>query len=151
MTVQAIHYEGQEKKCTQFDGLMDTPTGQLFAESIAYNATAFIQRDEHGKEQFEGNPSEMGLMKFIFYSGVEVEKMLEDKKGKQPFTIPFSSQRKRALGSFQNDDGVRVYCKGASEVVFARCTQIHGDDGEIVEIDDDARQQMADRITSFAK
>lgn len=76
MTVQSIFYEGGVKKDTKFDGLLNSASGQLFAECIAFNSTAFMQRDGD-KIEFEGNPSEMGLMKYIHYSGVPVESMLE--------------------------------------------------------------------------
>jgi hypothetical protein len=49
MTVQVIHYEGQEFRGDKKQDMMQTTNGQLFAETIAYNATAFIQRGEKGE------------------------------------------------------------------------------------------------------
>lgn len=48
MTVQVIHYQGQEFRGDKKEDLMQSTNGQLFAETIAYNATAFIQRDDKG-------------------------------------------------------------------------------------------------------
>ena len=40
--------------------------------------------------------------------------------------VPFSSQRKRETIAIKSEDGksVRVYCKGAAEIVLKSCSQL---------------------------
>lgn len=52
------------------------------------------------------------------------ERDLASNKANKIFTIPFSSSRKRATVAIWIEGGakVRVFCKGAPEVVIERCT-----------------------------
>ena len=55
--------------------------------------------------------------------------------------------RKRATTACKNDDGsVRVYCKGAPEIVIKYCTSMIGSDGQQVALTDDKKKQIVDQI-----
>ena len=49
------------------------------------------------------------------------------------FTIPFSSARKRATTAVSMDGGnrIRVFCKGAPEIVINYCTNYIGENGQV--------------------
>ena len=48
---------------------------ELIAESIVYNSTAFIESGS--KDEVSGNVTEVGLIKYLTQSKVNVEKMME--------------------------------------------------------------------------
>jgi len=68
--------------------------------------------------------------------------------------FPFSSERKRMswIVPVKGDQGgYRLHCKGASEVVLARCTKILlSDSNEEVEMTPEYRQRVLDHIKMFA-
>ena len=67
--------------------------------------------------------------------------------------FPFSSERKRMswIVPQKSTGGFRMHCKGASEVVLARCTNILlSDTNEVVPLTEDLRRNVLDHIDIFA-
>lgn len=94
------------------------------------------------------------MLKYLLASGVDVKSELKEKVNREmKWKIPFNSKRKRATAAYANaDGGVRVYCKGAPEIVIEYCSKYHSESGvETLE------QERKDSITgdevviSFAK
>ena len=93
----------------------------------------------------KGNPTEQGIIKFFmnemggdgcidFQSTLTTENILCE--------IPFTSTRKRGTIVVRNpdlegtDQEVRVYCKGAPDMVFLDTTKVVCPDGSIAAIDE---------------
>ena len=73
-------------------------------------------------------------------------------RNKKTCKFPFSSERKRMSWIVpKKEGGFRMHCKGASEVVLARCTKILlSDTNEVVEMSPEYRQKVLDHIKMFA-
>ena len=73
-------------------------------------------------------------------------------RNKKTCKFPFSSERKRMSWIVPKETGgFRMHCKGASEVVLARCTKILlSDTNEAVEMSPEYRQKVLDHIKMFA-
>ena len=73
-------------------------------------------------------------------------------RNKKTCKFPFSSERKRMSWIVPKETGgFRMHCKGASEVVLARCTKILlSDTNEVVEMSPEYRQKVLDHIKIFA-
>lgn len=106
--------------------LMDTPSGLLVAQSVLYNSSAYVgmKKNELTKQEEKtaiGNVTECGLINYLTNSGVDTEDMIAHRKGEgfKKFDIPFSSSRKRATCVVAlPDGGIRVFVKGAPEIVI---------------------------------
>lgn len=66
----------------------------MVAQSVLWNCSAFVQMQD-GVLTPSGNVTEVGMVNFLLESNVEVEKMIEAKKGNIVMEIPFDSKRKR--------------------------------------------------------
>ena len=61
--------------------------------------------------------------------------------------IPFSSERKRATNVITLNNGmIRVFCKGAPEIVLSKCTNWVGQGGETLALKEDDRTRIIEDI-----
>lgn len=99
-----------------------------------------------------GNPTEVALLAFAQSLGENCQDLRDSTRGRslkgalseflvEGKQIEFSSARKMMSWAVPKvEGGYRIYCKGASEVVLARCTtQLTG---STTELDDDTRQSI---------
>lgn len=95
--------------------------GELLSQAIAINSTAF----EHANQGFVGNKTEVALLQFMVrhlnpsqdYLTMRREAIILD-------VFPFSSTRKSMTTVVKlSDDMVRIFVKGASEIILNGCTQ----------------------------
>jgi len=77
------------------------------------------------------------MLNYLMNSEIEVEKFIQDKNGKIEMQIPFDSKRKRQTTAIKTEDGVRVFVKGAPEIVIQRCVSFIAEDGETQDLDED--------------
>jgi Ca2+ transporting ATPase len=115
--------------------------------SIMWNSSAFIEVHtdadkvkEFGKYQTKGNVTEQGIIKFLaqiydFEACIKRRNELDD--GDIAALIPFSSKRKRAsIAVYQrNSNTVRVYSKGAPDMLLQNVTHYVTSSGFISNID----------------
>mmetsp|Transcript_2783 Transcript_2783/g.4098 ORF Transcript_2783/g.4098 Transcript_2783/m.4098 type:complete len:1228 (+) Transcript_2783:74-3757(+) len=99
-----------------------------------------------------GNPTEVALLAFAHSLGEDCQDLRDSTRGRslkgalaeflvEGKQIEFSSARKMMSWAIPKvEGGYRIYCKGASEVVLARCT--HQLTGSTPELDDEARQRI---------
>ena len=76
--------------------------------------------------------TEVGLIKYLTESGCPTKDQIKIRDADKPvFTIPFSSARKRATNvvSLDNGNKIRVFCKGAPEIVIEKCVNYVGKNG----------------------
>ena len=110
-------------------------------KAVIFNSTARIEVDkETNLDIVTGNVTEKGLVEYLIKSGVPVKALYAERddknKTKLIFDIPFSSKRKRATIAYKidNDSKVRVYCKGAPEVVIEFCEKYIGEGGATMDL-----------------
>ena len=71
-------------------------TSELLAESVLYNCSARIEKNENGEMECLGNVTEQGLLRFLMDVGVPCYESLLAKISNILQLIPFNSSRKRA-------------------------------------------------------
>jgi len=99
----------------------------LFCEGICTNSNALPKITktsfEHG-----GNKTECALLEMAYKFGFNYEKYRPSDKIKK--VIPFSSLRKKMTVVYQiDDDVVRVFSKGAPDVLLDRCSEYINNEG----------------------
>lgn len=124
---------------------------QILTEGILWNSSARIElndgKDPKQTEKYctKGNVTEQGIIKFFmndmggqgcitFKNNLTEENTL--------CIIPFTSTRKRGTIVVRNpelagtDQEVRIYCKGAPDMVFLDTTRVVCPDGSVVDINE---------------
>mmetsp|Transcript_65613 Transcript_65613/g.90754 ORF Transcript_65613/g.90754 Transcript_65613/m.90754 type:complete len:591 (+) Transcript_65613:990-2762(+) len=144
MTVKGIYAEGNVNDLSQGGfNLQSSNSIREIVESVVFNVSAgFVYDRDAGVERLDGNVTECGMLKYLVEAGVDVKAELAAKEGKEEWKIPFNSSRKRATAAFRRDDGsVRVFCKGAPEIVIEYCSNYHTAEG-LVELDQDKKASI---------
>lgn len=86
-----------------------------------------------------GNGTETGFIKFLQDAEIPVHDEILKKLGKIETVVPFSTIRKRSLTALRHpdhDDFVRVFMKGAPEIVVSKCSRTYHIDGKVIPLDD---------------
>lgn len=103
---------------------IDQDTKQLVIDGILYNCTAKIEMSENAMYIPNGNGTECGMLKFIQNNGHAVQDLIKNKVGRVKTFIPWTPKRKMestAILQPGDDNTVRVYSKGAPEVLLQKC------------------------------
>jgi len=143
MTVKGIYVEGEVQEAESGYDLQSAGSLREIIEAVVYNVSAgFVYDADKHEERLDGNVTECGMLKYLVQANVDVKAELAAKEGKEEWKIPFNSSRKRATAAFRRDDGsVRVFCKGAPEIVIQYCSKFHSG-GEVVALDDDKKNSI---------
>ena len=155
MSVQEIYLNGEVVKGS-FKGMLrdQFKSADLFVEGVLWNCSARIEKNSFGVLEPKGNCTEVGLIRYFMQSGVNVQDIIREKEGRVLQTIPFNSRRKRASTVLAlKDSNVRVFLKGAPEIVINHCTQIYDKEGKLEELTEDKKQALLKDIVTdtFAK
>lgn len=137
MTVKSAYLEGEIMDAEVNDRLASLASSDDVQKAIIFNSTAFIETGDDGKDAYQGNVTEIGLLKYLNISGCPVKDHITEREQQKPiFTIPFSSARKRATTVCWINGGskVRVFCKGAPEMVIKSCESQIGAGGQVIEL-----------------
>jgi len=129
MRVTHIHLQGTTHVNTSPDFLekssdIDQETKQLVIDGIIYNCTAKIEMSENAMYVPNGNGTECGMLKFIQNNGHPVQDLMKNKVGRVKTFVPWTPKRKMestAILQPGDDNTVRVYSKGAPEVLLQKC------------------------------
>ena len=150
MTVQSAYIEGAICDGDSRAGLDSLASKDEIINSIILNSTAFIDADEDtGVETTKGNVTEVGLLNYLIKSAAPVKDRIALRGDKTVFKIPFSSVRKRATTAVSLDDGnVRVYCKGAPEMVIKFCTTMVGPNGAKTDLGQDKKDEIITNVVN---
>ncbi|KAK2948872.1 ion-transporting P-type ATPase [Blattamonas nauphoetae] len=119
----------------------------LLYEAMAMNSTANLKKEDNGTVTYLGNVTECAMLLFSQEQGIDYNAIRESHTIAQAF--PFSSEKKRMTVIVQKENGIRVFTKGASEIVSKLCTKMHKD-GEIVAIGDEERKNIEETIHKLA-
>ncbi|RPA85866.1 calcium-translocating P-type ATPase [Ascobolus immersus RN42] len=144
--------DGFGMKEAEFANGLSAPVKDLLIQSIVINSTAF-EGEENGKPAFIGSKTETALLEFgKNYLGVEnVSHIRESAIIAQ--AIPFDSGRK-CMGSVVKlaNGTYRMYVKGASEILLARCTKIirDGNSTDVRDIDEEDVKKLNTAINAYA-
>ena len=139
---KAVKEAGSRKTCG--DG--GTTVWDALLEQITWNTDVFVDlndgkdRKETEPKKLSGNVTEKGLLTFfkheIGYEGIEdAQALLKD--GRQLSDVQFTSSRKRASMVVRRadragrQDEVRVYTKGAPDVLFDMTTRVLDENGQV--------------------
>jgi Ca2+-transporting ATPase len=103
---------------------LSTETKGLLAQSIVQNSTAF-EGEQEGKQTIIGSKTETALLQFArTYLGIGP---LQEERSNANVVqvVPFDSGHKYMASVVRlADDKVRIYAKGASEILLEKCTKI---------------------------
>lgn len=102
---------------TTFESGFDS---NLINQCILHNSSARVEIKD-GKRVSLGNVSECALINFLFTREIYEEEVMAKREEDVLLVIPFSSSRKRAttVRMHPTDDSmVRIFCKGAPEIVI---------------------------------
>jgi Ca2+ transporting ATPase len=122
--------------------------------SIAQNSTGnLIINNDSKKEERVGNQTECGLLEFIRFGGADYHALRAD--AKELYGAPFNSRRKRMTTIVEHPTDssiVRVYSKGASEIVLARCKTFLAEDGSTADLEQEMIEEIEENVIDhFAK
>lgn len=112
------------RKNTIHHCVFDKDTVEMLKESILWNTEAHIEINENSFYQPVGNGTECSLISWLQDAEIDAQKFMLKKEGKVRAQIGFDTKRKRSIIAVQHpgmEDTVRVYIKGAPELVLENC------------------------------
>lgn len=110
------------------------PKSELLAEGVLFNCSARIEKDNNGNLETKGNCTEQGLINYLMDVGVDAFNMIRQKDDRILQIIPFNSARKRACCAVLHptqENLVRVFVKGAPEIVMDLCESYFDKEGNV--------------------
>ncbi|KAK5583190.1 hypothetical protein RB653_004781 [Dictyostelium firmibasis] len=119
----------------------------ILTDGMAINSNAYEGVSSKGKLEFIGSKTECALLNFGKIFGCdynEVRKRLEVVE-----LYPFSSARKRMSVLVKHDQQLRLFTKGASEIILAQCSSYIDEMGNIRPISE-AKTYFEEQINNFA-
>lgn len=96
---------------------------------MVYNNTSHIEITPNAFYEPVGNGTEVSLLKWLQAAEVSVHTMFADKETRLAGQIPFNTTNKFSMMALHNhhiedhEDTVRIYIKGAPEVVVSKCNE----------------------------
>ncbi|XP_024984318.1 putative calcium-transporting ATPase 11, plasma membrane-type [Cynara cardunculus var. scolymus] len=151
MVVTRLWVAGESREIRTKDLKSSIPEKVLsvLLQSVFLNTNSEIVKDENGKTNIIGSPTETALLEFglLFQSSYNA-----DSKGVRILKVePFNSVKKKMSVLVALPGGkLRAFCKGASEIILKICDKIVNEDGEIVELSEKQRKTITDVINGFA-
>jgi len=73
-------------------------------------------------------------LNFLQEAEIPIYEDIRNKVGKILITVPFSAQRKNSAVAVQLEDRVRVFVKGAPEVMLYNSNNFFNEDGELTDL-----------------
>jgi magnesium-transporting ATPase (P-type) len=141
-------------KGDKFATLASDPSHDFIVQSVLYNSSAYVETKEDMRKVAKGNVTECGLINYLIASSVDCEELISHRKRPNflQFDIPFDSGRKRATSVVMLPNGdIRVFVKGAPEVVVEMCDHYHTASG-IADLEKSKKKQIVNEtVKEFAK
>jgi Ca2+ transporting ATPase len=114
-------------------------------ESIVWNSSAYIEMTENSFYVPIGNGTEVSLLKWLQDAEIPVHEMMQEKADNVLFALPFDSNLKRSIVAVRHprmENTVRIYIKGAPEVVVPKCQYHYRETGAKEPFDFDAQEYV---------
>ncbi|DBB18563.1 hypothetical protein WJX82_010215 [Trebouxia sp. C0006] len=118
--------------------------------NIAMNSKAFLIEKDDGSIDMVGNRTEGALLMLLRGWGRNYKTVRANRHEDVAQLYGFSSAKKMASVMLKTDSGLRLYNKGAAEMVLDRCTRYIETDGSTVELSDEKKKELGDMISSMA-
>ena len=158
MQVMEAYFEDEIVQGASNPSMQNSSSYELITESIIYNSNAFIEEGKNGgPKETTGNVTEVGLVKYLTSSKVNAEKMIQQRKHNDViFKLNFNSKRKRATTVIRHPSQagkVRVFVKGAPEIIIEKCISYVGHRGETMDMTPEKRDRIIyeDVVKKFAR
>ena len=155
MTVVEGYFGDRYIDQTNFGGIqLDPKVKQIIIDHVAVNRNAYIlYRDSEGallhKPIVIGSKTEGALLHMCrnqFGIDEDLHKLKHYNEDSDKL-FSFDSMKKYSLCIIRlNEDQVRVFVKGASEVILESCSQYLDNDGNIQRIDSEKKREISDHI-----
>ncbi|KAJ8541191.1 hypothetical protein K7X08_002007 [Anisodus acutangulus] len=122
---------------------------RILIQSIFNNTGGEIVKNEDGKIEILGTPTETALLEFGLLLGGNFQ---EERQSSTLVKVePFNSTKKRMGVVIElPGKGLRAHCKGASEIMLASCDSVLNSSCEIVPLDEASINNLKDTIDLFA-
>ncbi|VDK89569.1 unnamed protein product [Litomosoides sigmodontis] len=130
---------------------LNEKTRQLLIEGISINSgynSHVMQPEKLGEQKTQlGNKTECALLGFVLDLGQSYESVRKEHPEESLVKVyTFNSVRKSMMTVVRITNGYRVYAKGASEIILARCSYLLGQDGKVEAFDTEQQQQMTRNV-----
>jgi len=92
-----------------------------------------------------GNETECAYLRWLQDAEVDVHYHCQSRLERELARIPFNSNNKRSIVAVQHPnmaDTVRIFVKGASEVVMPNCTEEFDSNGDKMPFDEGEKERM---------
>jgi Ca2+-transporting ATPase len=112
------------RKNTLMNCELDNAIIEKIVESIVFNCQAHIEMTDNSFYVPIGNGTEVSLIKWLQDAEIPVHDEMAKKEGRVYAQVPFDSKLKRSIIAVHHpemQDIVRVYVKGAPEIVLSNC------------------------------
>ncbi|KAL0043569.1 hypothetical protein WJX79_008696 [Trebouxia sp. C0005] len=151
MTVVEGWFAGKSYKGTVPD-MLDLPEAVRphLELNIAMNSKAFLIEKDDGSIDLVGNRTEGALLMLLRKWGRNYKTVRANRHEDVAQLYGFSSAKKMASVMLKTDSGLRLYNKGAAEMVLDRCTRYIETDGSTVQLNDEKKKELEDMISSMA-
>lgn len=122
---QILAQETQDNSINIFTSSLAEDVREILRQSIAINSTAFEGEEEGGRSTFIGSKTETALLSFARDHLAMGYVNMERSNANVVQMVPFDSGRKlMAVVVKLSDKKYRMFVKGASEILLARCTRV---------------------------
>lgn len=146
------------RKNTLFNCNLDNEIIGKIKESIVFNSQSYIEMTENSFYEPVGNGTEVSLIKWLQEAEIPVHTVMSMKEGRVLAQVPFNSELKRSIIAVQHPeliDKVRIYVKGAPEIVIQKCANYYksAGPGEAMKepIDDAFHTDFSEKLTTMTK
>ncbi|TYH65035.1 hypothetical protein ES332_D06G028900v1 [Gossypium tomentosum] len=121
---------------------------KILIESIFNNTEGEVVNNKESKIEILGTPTETALLEFGLLLGGDFQ--AERKASKIVKVEPFNSAKKRMGVVIEFPEGLRVHCKGASEIILAACDKVISSNGDVLPLDEPTTNHLKNTIEQFA-
>ncbi|KAG5539135.1 hypothetical protein RHGRI_019629 [Rhododendron griersonianum] len=155
MVVTKLWICGKEKSITGYEAVNSLNSSvskevlETLSQSIFQNTSSEIVKGKDGKTNVMGSPTEAALLEFGMIFRDDFKASWKDSKILK--IEPFNSVKKKmsVLVSLPSG-GIRVFSKGASEIVLKMCEKVVNEEGDSIPMSIEQRKSIANVINSFA-
>jgi Ca2+-transporting ATPase len=139
---------------SEFVSILDGEVKEIVEQSIVLNTTAFESEDADAQDPFVGSKTETALLNFARHYLAMGSVSTERSNANIVQVQPFDSAVKSSGVTIRLPDGrFRMFVKGASEILLAKCERIISDPAQglaAIDMTDDHRDTLETVITTYA-
>jgi P-type Ca2+ transporter type 2C len=152
MTLHAADILGQGWTADELETIADHPeAGEPFrelAKGISINSSADLVERE-GQTVVAGNSTDGALLRWLVSQDIDYRSFRDN--ADIEVRREFNSTRKHMLTAVRDGEQLRVYMKGAPEIVLRHCASVLGHGGESRPLSDELRERLVDEVRDAAR